>query len=331
MGRSASPPAEVLPDATGRVFEVGDLAYSVERRDGRVFHRETKRDAAGGTPAVTEAEVRLVVGSGTRGYSFLVQRGDGLFQSPIAWYAQERKWDLPPGYREQNLHFERPITTGCLFCHTNRVEVAKGRPPVFHGLAIGCERCHGPGALHAGRAERAGGGGRGGGEDRTIVNPAKLEPALREAVCEQCHFQGTERVERPGHSAFDYRPGLPLGQFLLVLTSRADPGQRARAVGHVEEMRLSRCFRESGGRLGCISCHDPHERPEPTERVTFYRERCLACHADRGCRLPEAERLARSPDDDCTSCHMPPYPTSNVAHTALTNHTVPVHRAPGAR
>jgi hypothetical protein len=26
------------------------------------------------------------------------------------------------------------------------------------------------------------------------------------------------------------------------------------------------------------------------------------------------------------SCHMPRYPTSNVAHTTLTNHTVPVGR-----
>ena len=291
MGRSATTPAGVKPDAVGPVFEVGDLAYSIERRDGRVFHRETRRGGAEGAPAVTEAEVRYVIGSGIRGYSFLVERGDGLYQSPIAWYAHGGRWDLPPGYREQNQHFGRRITAGCLYCHTNRFDTAESRPPVFHGLAIGCERCHGPGELHARQAGPAGGGG---GPDRTIVNPAKLEPALREAVCEQCHFQGSDRSERPGRSLFDFRPGLPLDEFVMVFTHRSDPFNRSRAVGHVEEMRLSRCYRESGGRLGCISCHDPHRLPEPAERVAFYRGHCLNCHADRGCSMPRPARLARA-------------------------------------
>ena len=99
-------------------------------------------------------------------------------QSPIAWYAQQGRWDLAPGYRGQNLHFDRPILAGCLFCHTNRFEFAEGRPPTFHGLSIGCERCHGPGALHDGRAKGAD------EVDLTIVNPADLAPALRDAVCE---------------------------------------------------------------------------------------------------------------------------------------------------
>ena len=84
---------------------------------------------------------------GTRGYAFLVEREGNLFQSPIAWYSQGRKWDLAPDYRVHNWHFNRLITPGCLFCHTNRFDQA-GREPVFHGLTIGCERCHGPGELH---------------------------------------------------------------------------------------------------------------------------------------------------------------------------------------
>ena len=41
---------------------------------------------------------------------------------------------------------------------------------------------------------------------------------------------------------------------------QGDRGQ-FEAVGHVEQMESSRCFRESQGRLGCISCHDPHRLP----------------------------------------------------------------------
>jgi hypothetical protein len=327
MGRSMSGAAGVMPEAAGTVFEVDGLVYSIERHDGRVFHRETRRVGAGGA-AVVEAEVRFVIGSGTRGYSFLVDKGDGLYQSPIAWYAQGRRWDLAPDYGRQNLHFDRRITTGCLFCHANRFDAAPGKSPVFHGLAIGCERCHGPGELHARAAQAAPAGGKGAGKDLTIVNPADLEPpALREAVCQQCHYQGTERLNRPGRTPFEYRPGLPFDEYVAVLTSRADPAERDRAVGHVEEMRQSRCFVESGGKLGCISCHDPHRLPGAAERVAYYRDRCLACHNDRGCNLPRADRLARAPGDDCTSCHMPHYPSGNIAHTSQTNHTIP--RNPG--
>src|SRR5260370_1455425 len=79
-------------------------------------------------------------------------------------------------------------------CHARtaeRVEHAESRyhEPLFRqGSAIGCERCHGPGELHVHRREDS--AWMGGGFDETIVNPGRLEPALREAVCQQCHLQG---------------------------------------------------------------------------------------------------------------------------------------------
>ena len=313
-----SSPAESQPEANGVVFQVADLVYSVLRRDGRVFHREEKRDERGRTIAANEEEVRYVLGSGRRGLAFLVERGDRLYQSPITWYAQERRWDLAPRYRIWNGHFNRPITAGCLFCHTNRFDMAEGRPPVFHGLAIGCERCHGPGELHARRPEAVD------GHDWSIVNPADLEPpSLRESVCEQCHWQGAQRTNQPGRSAFDYRPGLPFDRFVRVSEVSGDPVSRLQAVGQVEQMHRSRCYQESGGELGCITCHDPHRLPEPGERVAYYQSRCLQCHAEHGCALPRAQRLAQRPDDDCTACHMPRSHALDIAHTAITVHTIP--------
>ena len=141
-GGSMSDPASA-PKADGEVFRVDDLVYtlvySVLHRDGRLIHREEYRDCAGHVDASNEGEVRYVLGSGCRGLSFLIERGEVLFQSPISWYAQERRWDLVPGYDVRNGTSERSIGVGCLFCHTNRVEVAPGRPPIFHGLAIGCD------------------------------------------------------------------------------------------------------------------------------------------------------------------------------------------------
>ena len=69
-----------------------------------------------------------------------------------------------------------------------------------------------------------------------------------------------------------------------------------RFVGQVEQMHESRCFRASAGRLSCISCHDPHQRPEPEKQAAYYQERCLECHADRGCSLPLEGPAGAEPD-----------------------------------
>ena len=87
-------------------------------------------------------KVPHVVGSGRLGTAYLVERDRFLFQSPIAWYARARRWDLPPGYEKSNRHFERPITSACLLCHSNGAEPVEGtlnryRPPIFSGHAIG--------------------------------------------------------------------------------------------------------------------------------------------------------------------------------------------------
>jgi hypothetical protein len=143
---------------------------------------------------------------------------------------------------------------------------------------------------------------------------------LRDAVCEQCHLQGDHRIDRLGRDKFDYRPGLPLIEFFAIY-GRTDQ-QETRFVGQVEQMKQSRCYRESQGRLGCASCHDPHQVPSPNERVAYFRQQCLACHERQGCSLPNAVRLAESPDDSCIQCHMNPVKTTDIIHTATTDHRV---------
>ena len=169
MGRSLGPVgvAEDGPPIGGDAglpFESQGVQYTIERRDGRMFHKAWRRGPDGGAFAEAEAEVRYALGSGTRGITYLVERDGFLMQSPIAWFAQQRRWDISPGYGGANPRpsFERAIQRGCLFCHANQVHSASGtlnryEPPIFQGHAIGCERCHGPGALHAngGRVGRA--------------------------------------------------------------------------------------------------------------------------------------------------------------------------------
>lgn len=341
MGRSFAPvatstPREAYDAAAHNPFERLGYRFVVERRDNETIHRTTRVDDTGQPIVAVAPVVHYAIGSGTRGRSYFLNRDGCLFQSPISWFSQSNRWDLSPGF-EDLLPRERPIDVTCLFCHTNRAEavpytVNRFREPIFQGYAIGCERCHGPGALHVAARER---GDLTTGEfDDTIVNPRHLPPPLREGVCHQCHLLGEKRLVRAGREPFDYRPGLPFHAFWAVFVRPKEFTDNHRAVGQVEQMASSRCYQGSNGKLGCISCHDPHVQPAPAERVAFYRGRCLACHEGeaagkaggqplaRGCSLPVATRRAQQADDSCIACHMPHASSSDIAHTAVTDHRV---------
>ncbi len=326
MGRSLAPARDTsIPENASQgervLFKAGGFEYSVAEREGGVFHQETRRDVSGRLVARVEGRVGYVLGSGRRGLSFLIERDGFLTQSPISWYTQRAKWDLSPGYERRNAHFDRPVGESCLYCHANHANLTPGsvnhyETPIFQGHAIGCERCHGPGEEHSSRPSRVD------GRDDTIVNPARLEPSLRDAVCEQCHLSGARRIPRLGRRDQDFRPGQPFQRFWTVLVPAEGAGGD-RFVGQVEQMRESRCHAASQGRLGCVSCHDPHQSPEPGERQAFYRDRCLNCHADKPCSLANEVRLKQGPADDCVSCHMPRQRIVDVVHAATTDHRVP--------
>jgi len=264
--------------------------------------------------ARSEVEIEYVLGSGTRGRSYLVNNGGRLFQSSASWYVSAQKWALPPGYEGHDRHFDRPITPECLSCHANQVNAvphtANGYgTPIFNGHSIGCERCHGPGELHVSSSDKL-----------DIVNPRNLAPALRDSVCEQCHLSGEERILRHRRKFDDFRPGLPLHLFWAVFVKKDRSGGR-KLLSHAEAMHESKCFQKSDGKLGCISCHDPHSLPQPEERVAHYRGRCLECHGEKGCSLPASERQPKQ--DSCMACHMPSINPTDVAHVTLADHCIP--------
>lgn len=319
----ASPIERLTPDAK-TPFTASGLQYAVTREAGRTIHQE-RFPAAEGALFETHAEVMFSIGSGARARSYAVSRDGYLYQSPITWFTAPARWDLSPSYELRNLHFGRVIAPGCLFCHCNQVEHVPGtanryRPPFIRGYNIGCERCHGPGELHAARHQS---GDVPEDFDDTIVNPARLDVPLREAVCQQCHLQGEQRVVARGRGEFDYRPGLPLHLFLMDFVDARNRKGDHKFVSAVEQMMDSRCYAATAGdrKLGCTSCHDPHAVPRPENKVEYYRKRCLNCHQDQGCRLPLAARRARQPDDSCAACHLPRI-SSEVNHTSNTDHRI---------
>jgi hypothetical protein len=303
-------------------FDALGSRFLVESVRDQVKQRRMRLDSSGHVVAALEWTVDYVIGSGAKGYSYLTDRDGYVFQTPLSWYAHKQRWDLSPAFGAPLLT-GRPVVPECLFCHANKARYQEGSinryaQPVFEGHAIGCQRCHGPGEVHVAARERKDSIPE--AIDYTIVNPGHLERPLREAVCEQCHLEGEVRVVRHGRGIYDFRPGMPLEAFWSVFVQSTDTGEGQKAVGHVEQMYLSGCFR--GGSLGCTSCHDPHERVPAAERVPYYRERCLQCHRQQGCSLPLDDRLRRSPGDSCIECHMPAYGAADIPHTASTDHRI---------
>jgi tetratricopeptide (TPR) repeat protein len=342
MGRSLFRSADALlsepaiPDSNNP-FQEGRFHYQVIRRGSKMFHREWCEDPNGRVVAEIEEQMDYAVGSGTQARSYLFDRDGFLFESPITWFPKGGAWGLSPGYKVKQWHFRRGIGAGCAYCHSQEARPVEDsfnryRDPPFGQLAIGCERCHGPAELHVARRTED---PTWKGADDTIVNPRRLTPALRDAVCEQCHLQGTGVIVRRGRAQTDYRPGLPLHEYVAVFLPPAEIDTSKDLVGHVEQMHQSACFMKSGGRFSCTSCHDPHKAPAENEKAAFYTRRCQACHGAAGppprdadwvqapdCTVPPAERTAKDPRATCVSCHMPAQPSSAAGHIAVTDHRV---------
>jgi hypothetical protein len=307
-------------DATFR-HDPSHRDYRVYRKDGQFRHEEVVRKPDGTEVARTDHPVRYLIGSGHFCRSYLVEVDGFLHQSPLTWYTTKGKWDMSPGYDfPQHWSFERPVQVGCLSCHAGRVEPMNGttHQVAIHEQAIGCERCHGPGSLHA---ERYRDGQKGdGGDDWTIVNPSKLSRPLLEAVCADCHQSGAAAVSVRGRSPADFRPGRPITDYRVDY--RFDRGaEQMTVVGHMEQLRLSKCY-QAADTLTCLTCHDPHARVLPKDPMAFHRQKCLDCHADRGCSLPMLQRQAKQ--DACTTCHMPRGDT-DIPHVAFTHHRIGKH------
>jgi hypothetical protein len=307
MGRSMAAASEVNDP---KIPSEATVAAPTPGRVLRVY-----RDAAGWHQSETEPGVfvdehklEYVIGSGANGLTFLVTRGSDLFQAPLSFYSKPRKWDLSPGYESADIGFSRPIAEQCIACHSGR-----GWSTASHNEpAIGCESCHGPGERHA-KTHGA------------IVNPAKLAPRLAEDICVYCHQRGDTRITQPGKRLADFRPGQPLIETVVILKvpPKADERDDSDLLEHDSAMKLSRCFRESGGKLSCLTCHDPHVQPSPKEAANYFRAKCLTCHTEASCRLPKPARLAHDPPDDCAGCHMPKRNIAVISHSALTNHRIP--------
>lgn len=150
MGRSMSPvdPDHAPPDA---VFDHAPSGrrYQIQRRDGKLWHRELKLTSGTQEIVLAEFPVTWAIGSGTHAKTYAAEVDGFLVESPITWYATTKSWGMSPGYDlPEHFGFQREIGEGCLDCHAGRaiaIDRSLHRMQILEDV-IGCERCHGPGA-----------------------------------------------------------------------------------------------------------------------------------------------------------------------------------------
>ncbi|MEI7702852.1 MAG: multiheme c-type cytochrome, partial [Planctomycetia bacterium] len=276
-----------------------------------------------------QQSLKYLVGSGRHSRTYLVELDGFLMESPVTWYASTKTWSMSPGYDHAgHSGFERAADFGCLVCHVGTAE------PIGRALnrllisetAIGCERCHGPGAAHVDKWKSIGHVDSGSDQppDNSILHPGQLSRELQEAICSQCHLRGEATVFLPGKSVDDFRPGESLTATRIDYQLERNSGDMT-VVGHVDQMHASRCYQQSST-MTCSTCHDSHAERLPDNAAGFYRNKCIQCHSNDACGISISERQKRDTTDNCVKCHMPQAPT-DIPHIAFTHHRIGIHDA----
>lgn len=209
---------------------------------------------------------------------------DTYLEHGLSWYAVTRSMALTPGHRSpegEKYRTFHPNTAifRCFQCHsTGPLRLGPGSRIQPFEEGVQCEACHGPGKEHiaSGRAMR---------------NPRKMTAAEVNESCGACH-------RKPAAAGDD--------------TDWTNPWNTRHQPLYLAE---SACFRKSGGRLSCLTCHPPHR---PLSRVAAnYDAACSQCHPK-----PRHKVQRRGA---CVSCHMPAVSPSSLLHFA--NHWIGVYAA----
>lgn len=332
MGRSVSvfDPAdapEAFDDVAPVYNERFDYYYEPFVRGDTLFQREYRTDREG---RVIHDEVHAaawVIGSGNATRSYLMSVGGHVTEMPLTWYIDAGRWDLSPGYEQQNFRFGRPIDPLCMTCHNGLPEYSAYSINHYEDVPLGitCERCHGPGGDHtdfhlSGREVAEG------EADPTIVNPARLERSLQLSVCQQCHLTG-QTVFKPGEDAATFRPGelLAAHRSVFVIEEQVDDPERFGIASHAQRLALSACY--EAGAMTCTTCHDPHRSVAELGPASF-NQACLSCHsageseAEAVCSREEAHTPAEAMTGNCVGCHMQRSGTSDIPHVTFTDHWI---------
>lgn len=232
---------------------------------------------------------RWAFGAGAQAVTYVSQAGEDTYvEHGLSWYRKSGKLALTPGHTTpegviyQTFAADSNILR-CFQCHsTGRLRLTPSRAIEPGQPGVRCETCHGPGAGHAAKPQRG-----------NIRNPAKLTAAEVNDLCGQCHRMPPARGEA---------------------TNFENPWNVRHQPVYFSQ---SACFLMSGGKLSCLSCHNPHANTEPLGDA-----KCAECH-------PQPSHTVELGGNSCVTCHMPAVNPSPLLR--FVNHWIGVYRLTGPR
>ena len=180
-------------------------------------HRNAVRDARTDPSIITahftekvegyaKEDIKYVIG-GHWYERYMVEKDGEYYILPRIWSVASQRWEV----RDAWSWLKKPYSTQCKGCHATRYDPDR-RQQVEH--QIGCEACHGPGALHAKSAGKA-----------PILDLAKMEPNDRDMICASCHVRGKDKSGRYPF-AVGFVPGRPLEDYYQPLAQLDDETPR---------------------------------------------------------------------------------------------------------
>ncbi len=251
----------------------------------------------------------MVIGSGTKGQSFLHWQDDLLFQMPITYFSAASEWSNSPGFPPKPI-FNRVITSRCLECHSTFVETIPGgekQPDRFDKnrilLGVDCEKCHGPAAEHVNFQTNHPTDSVG----KFILNPDNFSRQQKLDLCALCHGGRLQKTK----PSFSFTAGEKLSDFFVLDTVTPDPATIDVHGNQFGLMRASACFKKSSD-LTCNSCHSSHENEKGN--TALFSKRCMNCHNDEHNNFCKLEKTLGSViNTNCIDCHMPVKPSKAIS------------------
>lgn len=314
---------EVYPQKNPVYDKINDYYYIMFRKNGKFYQKEYRKGPDGKVIHERIMEAEYSVGSGNNLRMYFYSESGMFYQLPLTWNSHKKSWDLSPGFREyKNLRFSRYAAKKCVFCHNSYLRENTKAPDRYkkpYEIGISCERCHGPGELHIKEENRETSNLP--DSVRTIINPKNLSINRQMAICMQCHLEGKAWVLQDENGWFDFRPGQLLSDNRSVYYPAITSKEAIEVGDSPHRLMLSRCYKESNGKLSCLNCHDPHKSIHTFTRK-HYNNVCLSCHKPN--KLPGfGKEHVHKKNDDCISCHMNRTGTENTLHgVSLTDHWI---------
>jgi hypothetical protein len=361
-------PQSIATSFDNVVVEAPGGPMRLEQRGQELWAEFANPDGAGqaGVGAAPRISRRVVMTTGSHNQQiFWYATGNSrvLGQLPAIWLTAEQTWIprraaimAPPSAGHYS---ETGAWNGvCVSCHATigqpRLAAPLGARPIAEQTAdtralefgIACEACHGPGEAHAAANRnplrryalhftRA--------ADRTIVQPARLDPRRGSQVCGQCHSFwefGNAGSERDANSrGLPYRPGddLAATRFIVQPTTNLDaPEMRAflaadpgfvrdifwsdgmiRATGREFNALLeSPCYARAtdpSHTMTCFTCHTMHKAADDARPLREWADDQLSMRPAgdavcAGCHqtgTAHSHHRAGSSGSACENCHMP--------------------------